>query len=219
MDKNELEKSIRCITHEINNGLSICDVYTRIVRKTLEKDNYQNRSVTNALNCIEQSLKLIGSEITLLRSFNPKNFHNVQLNSLIEDAAELSSAYIKDQKIEFVIKLAEDVTVIADECKLKAVLINLFKNGIEAIKESGYIYAETKKLNDKIQINIGNTGAKISSSTAEKIFQESYTTKKSGSGIGLYMCKQSVEEIGGTIQLLSSTAKKTVFSIELPIIG
>ena len=219
MDNNSVEQNIRNISHEINNGLSICEVYTQIVRKTLEKENYRNQSVANALNCIEQSIKIIGSEISLLRSINSERSEVTRLNEMINEAIKLSSAYIKDKKIEFVVDLGEDVLINTDICRFKAVLINLFKNAVEAISESGYIFVETRLAGEKVLINIGNSGAKISKTNAEKMFTKSFTTKKSGSGIGLFMCKETVENYGGTIKLLSSTSKKTVFQIEMPIQG
>lgn len=220
MDSNSVEQNIRNISHEINNGLSICEVYTQIVRKTLEKENYRNYSVANALNCIEQSIKIIGSEISLLRSIKSERAEVTRLNELINEAIKLSSAYIKDKKIEFVVDLGEDVFINTDVCRFKAALINLFKNGIEAISEdNGYIFVETRAEGEKVLINIGNSGAKISKSNAEKMFTKSFTTKKTGSGIGLSMCKETIESYGGTIKLLSSSSKKTVFQIEMPCKG
>ena len=124
-------------------------------------------------------------------------------------------AYIRDKNIQFKTDLGEDVLLYVDECKFKAVLINLFKNGIEAIKEKGFIYTQTEKKEDKILINIGNNGNKITS--PEKLFTPLFTTKRTGSGIGLYMCRQTIEEMQGRIKLLSSTSKKTIFQIELPL--
>ena len=219
MDNNSVEQNIRNISHEINNGLSICEVYTQIVRKTLEKENYRNRSVANALNCIEQSIKIIGSEISLLRSIKSECVEVTRLNELINESIKLSSAYIKDKKIEFVVDLGKDVLISIDICRFKAVLINLFKNGIEAISGEGYIFVETLLAGEKVLINIGNNGAKISKANAEKMFTKSFTTKKTGSGIGLSMCKETIENYGGTIKLLSSTSKKTVFQIEMPMQG
>ena len=219
MDNNSVEQNIRNISHEINNGLSICEVYTQIVRKTLEKENYRNRSVANALNCIEQSIKIIGSEISLLRSIKSERVEVTRLNELINESIKLSSAYIKDKKIEFVVDLGKDVLISIDICRFKAVLINLFKNGIEAISGEGYIFVETLLAGEKVLINIGNNGAKISNANAEKMFTKSFTTKKTGSGIGLSMCKETIENYGGTIKLLSSTSKKTVFQIEMPMQG
>lgn len=215
MNSNSVEKNIRCISHEINNSLSICDIYTGIIRKTLEKENYSNTTVFNALNCVEQSLKIINGEMTVLRSIKSENLQQVSLNCMINDTINLSMAYIRDKNIQFKTDLGEDVLLYADECKFKAVLINLFKNGIEAIKEKGFIYTQTEKKEDKILINIGNTGNKITS--PEKLFTPLFTTKRTGSGIGLYMCRQTIEEMQGRIKLLSSTSKKTIFQIELPL--
>lgn len=215
MNSDSVEKNIRYISHEINNSLSICDIYTKIIRKTLEKENYSNSAVFNALNCVEQSLKIINGEMMVLRAIKPENLQQVSLNCTINDTINLSSAYIRDKNIEFVRETGEDALICVDECRFKAVLINLFKNGIEAIKEKGIISVQTEKKEDKILINIGNTGAKITS--PEKIFTPLYTTKKTGTGVGLHMCRQTIEEMQGQIKLLYSTTKKTMFQIEFPL--
>ena len=60
----------RCIVHELRNHLSICDLYTQIIRRNLEQDGVENQSIDNALNCITKSLKIMNNSLLDLKSLN-----------------------------------------------------------------------------------------------------------------------------------------------------
>ena len=60
----------RCVAHEIRNHVSICEMYSEIIKKNLEKDNYANNSVNNAIECIKKSLRIISTTLIDLKSIN-----------------------------------------------------------------------------------------------------------------------------------------------------
>ena len=58
---NLIQLQTRCVAHEIRNHISICDMYTEIIKKHLERADIQNESITNAIDCIKKSLKIMGT--------------------------------------------------------------------------------------------------------------------------------------------------------------
>ena len=64
----DLNQQIRCVSHEIRNHLSICDMYSQIIKRNLEKDGVNNSSIENALNCIQKSIQIIGTNLLDLKS-------------------------------------------------------------------------------------------------------------------------------------------------------
>ena len=95
----DLTHQIRCVSHEIRNHLSVCDMYTQIIRKNLAKSGIINPSVENALDCIQQSVKIIESNLLDLKSLNRNNLKTVDLQKTVALGVELSKAYIIDKEI------------------------------------------------------------------------------------------------------------------------
>lgn len=217
LTEQELQQQIRFIVHEIRNQLSVGDVYCEIIRKHLDNLNIKNDSIERALSCIQKSSKLIGNSLIDLRAVNNFNpaFHNI--NDLITESIDLAKVYVYDKNITFSAELAENCSVFVDDKKLLACLINILKNAVEAIETSGFVKVKTEMSDKTLKILISNNGKQITASDEKEIFQDGFTTKKTGSGIGLYLCKKAFEEHGGSLRLVKSDKKKTEFEIVLPL--
>ena len=67
---NLIYEQSRCVAHEIRNHLSICEIYTQIIKKNLEQEGIDNKSIDNAINCISKSLKIMNNSLLDLKSLN-----------------------------------------------------------------------------------------------------------------------------------------------------
>ena len=217
MHQTQLQEQIRHVSHEIRNQLSICDVYSEILKKHLGKENIENPSINNAINCIQRALKLIGNDLIDLKSFDNIVPHIIDSKKLLEETIELAKVYIQDKNIEIIAHLESDIYIYADENKFQGCIINIIKNAIEAIETNGTVKIESEKFGNNLSIKIFNNGAPIPPDKQTEIFNQGFTTKKTGSGIGLYLCKKNLELQGGTIRLVLSTKEKTEFEINIPI--
>ena len=137
--QDELQNQIRCVSHEIRNHLSICDMYSQIIKKNLEKSGIENSSINNALECIQKSVQIIGSNLLELKSLNSTPEQIVDFNNIISRGLEMSKAYVIDKEIEFNIFIKNSANILVDENRFLAVLVNIIKNGIEAIEIRGKI--------------------------------------------------------------------------------
>ncbi len=213
-----LQEQSRCIAHEIRNQVSICDVYCEIIKKHLEKDGIKNESIKKAADCIQKSVKIINNSLIELKSAGSYSPQNCRINSLIEQSINLSKVYIHDKKIEIINVLKDDGLINIDENKFLACIINLIKNAIEAIENKGEIIINCEIKNSTAEITISNNGKPISQAEQKTIFNEGFTTKKTGSGLGLYICKNNLNAQGANLELAQSTPKKTEFKITIPVI-
>ena len=102
---------------------------------------------------------------------------------------------------------------------MKQVIVNLIKNSIEAKddKRKLKIITTVKKLKDKIQIKIEDTGTGISKENLDKIYKVFYTTKEHGTGIGVALSKEIIEQHHGSINYQSQVGKGTKVTILLPL--
>ncbi|MCM1339535.1 MAG: hypothetical protein NC191_07695, partial [Muribaculaceae bacterium] len=101
ISQEELQNQIRYVSHEIRNHLSICDMYTQIIKKNIEKAGIKNDSTENAIECIQKSVQIIGANLLELKSLNSEVLHILDFKNIIEQSAELAKAYIIDKDIEF----------------------------------------------------------------------------------------------------------------------
>lgn len=216
--KNDILKSqARCISHEIRNQISICDVYCEIIRKHLEKNNVSIPSVDNALNCIQKSAKMVNNSLLDLKSLSNYEYKTVDLNNLILQGIELSKVYVHEKEIEILFNSSQNCLISVDENKFLACIINLIKNAIEAIEEKGLIKIENGLFKNFASIKISNTGEKIPEELAKNIFEEGLTTKSYGSGLGLFICKNNLKSMNADLNLIKSTEKSTEFEITIPV--
>lgn len=213
-----IKEQSRCIAHEMRNHISICELYTQIIKKNLEKEGIQNTSLNNALNCINKSLKIMSNSLLDLKSLDNFNLKKVNIKKVLEEGIKLATAYITDKKIKITSNINIDAEVFIDENKFLACIVNIIKNAIEAIKIEGKINVSLEIEGDYIQIKISNDGEPISQEKQKSIFEEGFTTKPTGSGLGLHICANNLKAQNATLKLTKSTTEITEFEIILPIV-
>ena len=212
-----IKEQSRCIAHEMRNHISICELYTQIIKKNLEKEGIQNTSLNNALNCINKSLKIMSNSLLDLKSLDNFNLKKVNIKKILEEGIKLATAYISDKKIKITSNINIDAEVFIDENKFLACIVNIIKNAIEAIKKEGKINVSLEIEGDYIHIKISNNGEPISQEKQKSIFEEGFTTKPTGSGLGLHICANNLKAQNATLKLTKSTDENTEFEIVLPI--
>ena len=223
IDSDYAQKKSRIIAHEIKNQLSICDLYSEIIRKQSESGNIEG--IQNSLKSINKALKLANNSLYSLKTKEISKLEMLSIKELIDNAVELSQVYLESKNIEFQVEVEEDFFVKADFDKLIAVIINLVKNASEAfgvddenvLKNDKYIKIKTEKDEDTAYIYVSNNAEGIKE--PEKIFNEGFTTKFVGTGLGLWICKKSIEEMYGELELSRTTDDYTEFTIKIGLGG
>ena len=212
---NYLTKKSRYISHEVKNQLSICDLYSGIIKRYCSNNEINDSTINNALDCISKSIKISGNTLTQLKSLNSKELKLYKTNKLIETSAELSKAYLENRNIELILENKIEEEIFVDETLFTSTVINLVKNACEAFDDfeskDNWIKISTSIENDNVIIQVSNNAKPILE--PEKIFEEGMTTKSTGSGLGLYICKQNTEEQCGQLNLIKSDEDSTIFEL------
>lgn len=212
---NTITKKARYISHEIKNQLSICDLYSGIIKKFCEYNNINEKTINNAVECIDKSVKITGYTLNQLKSLNSKELKLYKTNKLIDTAVNLAGAYLENRNIELIVNNNVEDEIFVDKTLFISTIINLVKNACEAFDDTeekgNKIEVQTKIDNDSVLIHIINNAKPISN--PEKIFDEGMTTKPTGSGLGLFICKKYTEEQCGQIKLLKSDEDSTIFEL------
>lgn len=207
------------IAHEMRNLLSICNLYSSIIDKHAEKitieDANARESIINARNCIKKSMQMLGNLLLDFKSLKGSDLKEHDLKNLVITALKMARIYANGKDILFEYVIPETATILIDEDKLLAVLINLVKNAVESIEEKGKIVIKTEVGEENVKITVSNDGKPISKEIQEKICEEGFTTKVTGTGLGLAICKENLASQFGQLQLKKSDETSTEFEVTI----
>ena len=213
LSSRELEswtKLIRVLTHEImNNVAPITSLSETLSHKADDSEIKEGLSVINSTG--KQLLNFVDNyrRITLIPTPQPKLFY---VKPFLERMVTISSEYSKDSNINLYIPVS-DLLLYADESLIAHVVTNLLKNAVEAGATAISISAYTTP-DDSIFIDISNNGKPIPDDEAQQIFVPFFTTKPTGSGIGLSISRQIMKQSGGSLELIKSDTTSTLFRLK-----
>ena len=209
------------IAHEIKNPLTPMklniQLLERVVNTNPEKAQKMVKRVSNTL--IEQidSLAHIASEFSNFAKMPTANKELLNLNELVSNAYNL---FKEEENVQLFLDMTDNECIIfADKTQIMRVLNNLLKNAIQAIPDDqpGIIKVQLTATSTTTILKISDNGCGIPTAQEDDIFVPNFTTKSSGTGIGLAMSKTIVEMVQGDIYFESIEGKGTDFYVELPL--
>ncbi len=220
------------IAHEINSPLQGITALLSVIRMGYEKDE----DLLNKLDLIKNAFVSIRNTVRNLIDLNRPGKEKKQpmdVNQVIEDTVALMSGHLKKNMVDVKLNLAATTTQIkASPQQIGQVIMNLVNNAVEAIVAApdfeeklkkfssigGEIVIDTSIQDEKIIINLSDSGPGISNSDLEYIFDPFFTRKKiMGLGVGLSICYGIIEDHQGTITAENSPDGGVVFTISLPL--
>ncbi|MBI4777703.1 PAS domain S-box protein [Candidatus Desantisbacteria bacterium] len=205
--------------HEIRNPLQIVNngLYLLKKRSGIVDDDLACRNVLRMENAISRASGFIEDLLNFSKPLEIKRAM-MNINQLIKEAIDdMPGTILFD--VELIQSLAANLPDIsADSEKLKEVVINIVKNGVESMTDSRIKRLEIQSSMDEefVKLTIKDTGKGIPEENFKKIFDSFYTTKGKGVGLGLSICCSFVEAHGGRIAVTSKVGKGTTFTILLP---
>ncbi|RYD79767.1 MAG: HAMP domain-containing protein, partial [Sphingobacteriales bacterium] len=211
------------VAHEIKNPLTPLKLGVQLLEKSWkEKDpNFELKFNKFSKSFIEQidSLSKIASEFSNFAKMPDTKLEQIPILPVIEQAREVFKS-AEDVEINVVNRSEINLHIQADRDQLLRTFNNLFKNAIEANEEGRVciINVLTYHDNKNACIEIKDNGKGIPTVLHDKIFVPNFTTKTSGTGLGLAFVKQAVENAGGNISFTSVMGKGTTFYLNFPLI-
>ncbi|MDX1957311.1 MAG: HAMP domain-containing sensor histidine kinase [Leptospiraceae bacterium] len=210
------------IAHELNNPLTGISLTLQNLKSNIGK--YDLRFILQRLDIINDDLQKASNIVSDIMSFARQEKIKVTYSSIVESIQKarltverLYPALCESVVWEFICE--EDILFYYNSEKIERLLINLFRNSLQAIDyRNGKISIEIKKKKNNCQLIIQDNGGGISKEISDKIFDPFFTNKKNGegTGLGLSISHSIVQEHGGRIQV-KSFDDKTRFIISLPM--
>jgi signal transduction histidine kinase len=198
------------ITHDMRNPLTVIINYSMMIKKN-SKNKLDKKSL-DQLSLIEDEARkmyhLIEDVLNYVK-LPPLKLQNYSLHDIIKKVIERMQ--VSDDVEIHLPKNNPNITCDID--KLEVVFVNLITNSIQAMNESGAITISAKEDKNSITIEFEDTGPGIADENLSKVFEPLFTTKETGTGLGLASCKNIVERHRGTITVKNNP---TTFTITLP---
>ena len=206
------------VSHEIKNPLNSIMLNSDILAmKCKDEKGYTDKILADA----ERIKDIIDNTLNFSRFDDEQSIKEVNLNSFMADVQLYAERTIlKWTDIPLMTDVAEELGVIsANPVHLEQILLNLIRNAVEAVEESESPMLWLRAVRDggEVIISITDNGKGMPEQIKEMVFNEFYTTKATGTGIGLYIVKELAGKYNGKIELESEQGHGTTFTITLPL--
>ncbi|KPJ89203.1 MAG: hypothetical protein AMS17_02850 [Spirochaetes bacterium DG_61] len=211
------------VAHEIKNPLASIDIHIQLMNREIQKfDQEKVKNMKNLIAIVKEEIDRLNSIVQdFLFAVRPMNMNlsPENINDILQELVDFLKYELEEADIRIVLELDEDLpTVMVDVKYIKQAFINIIKNSIEAIHDSGEIHIKTEEeTGGDVVVHIEDTGEGIPESIMGKIFEPYFTTRKSGTGLGLVIVYKIIKELGGDIKINSREGEGTSFSVKLPV--
>ena len=203
------------ISHEIKNPLMMIGGFANQLFRNM-KEEKAKKKLRIIIDEVKRLEKLLAS-IKEYYSPPPPTKNKINISKMLKDISSLIKGECKERGIELNINIAYDeLYVIGNEEKLKQVIINILRNGMDAMRNGGKLYLSSHSSGNNVEIRITDTGRGIPEKIQDKIFMPFFTTKSFGSGLGLGISKKIIEDHNGSLTFETKQGKGTTFIVKLP---
>lgn len=198
------------ITHDMRNPLTVIINYATMVRKNAK--NKLDKKSLDQLELIEDEARKMYHQIEDVLNYVKLPPLKLQTHSLHDVLKKVIERVHIGDDVEINLPKTNPL-ITCDIDKMEIVFVNLITNAIEAMNKSGTISINVSENKDTITIEIEDSGPGINQENIEKIFEPLFTTKTTGTGLGLASCKNIIDRHQGTISVKNNP---TIFTIRLP---
>jgi len=210
------------IAHQLRNPLTSVQLYIQLLEEDLRK------AEAGAPEEAFELVALVLKELKLLVEITDNYLQYARLPEVERSPLDVNRAvgelvrFLKPEcsrrGIHLTTRFAPSVpTVLADRRLVRLAMINILKNAVEAMEEGGRLRVATAHENGAVEVRVSDTGGGILESELDRIFEPFYTTKDSGSGLGLALSRQIIEKHGGSLACQSLPGVGTTFVVKLPV--
>lgn len=204
------------ITHEIRNPMAVVRGFLQLMREKSSDDLDSYYQIV--LEELDRANSIINDFLSLAQS-RISDKEKVLLHRIIEEVSPLlwADANLRGQSVE--LKLNASIHELdLNVREIKQLILNLGRNGMEAMGPKGVLTLETHSTQDKVELIVRDRGIGMSESQREMLFSPFFTTKREGTGLGLSLCLGIVERHNGKINVESVEGEGTVFTISFPLV-
>jgi len=205
------------VAHEVRNPLGGIQGFASLLKRDLPDDHPSQRLVDKIIIGVENLDRSVTSLLTYAReiSLSPRT---VEVKSFLDDVVSYFVADINHDAGKYEVSVSSSPDGLSwrfDPEQLRQAVVNLLQNAVQAMPEGGRVEVDAHAT-DRLHISVRDEGPGIESDTLERIFAPFFTTKESGTGLGLATVKKIAEAHRGSVDVESRIGHGTVFALKLP---
>jgi signal transduction histidine kinase len=209
------------VAHEIGNPLNSLHIHLQLMERKVRKlDGKLKQELQEAIAISRAEITRLDSIVTqFLQAIRPSKpvLHPENVNSIVEEALRFFAPEIADRDIVVEPELRPDLPLIElDRDQIKQAFYNVIKNSFEAMKRRGILRIRTDMDGTHVSVSFTDTGGGMSAESLSRVFEPYFTTKTTGSGLGLLIVRRIVREHGGEMAIESNEGKGLTLTIRLP---
>jgi two-component system, sporulation sensor kinase E len=211
------------VAHEIGNPLNSLNIHLQLIERQARKlDGAERGELQESVEIARSEINRLDSIITqFLRAIRPTRpqLRPENINSIVEEAVRFFAPEIKNREIVVEQELRSNLPMLElDRDQMKQAFYNVIKNSFEAMKSRGILRIRTDMDESHVIVRFTDTGGGISAPNLSRIFEPYFTTKTSGTGLGLLIVRRIVREHGGEMGIESSEGQGLTLTIRLPYV-
>ncbi len=212
------------VAHEIGNPLNSLHIHLQLMERKVKKLRAaeDKRELQESIDIARAEINRLDSIVSqFLRAIRPSKpqLQPEDVNAIVQEAIRFFRPEIKDRDIVVETELRSDLPLLElDRDQMKQVFYNAIKNSFEAMKRRGILRIRTDRDETHVKISFTDTGGGISAQDLSRVFEPYFTTKATGSGLGLLIVRRIVREHGGELAIESSEGKGLTLTIRLPFL-
>jgi signal transduction histidine kinase len=209
------------VAHEIGNPLNSLHIHLQLMERKVRKLKSEARhELQESVDVARAEIGRLDSIVTqFLRAIRPSKpqLHPENVNAIVDEAVRFFAPEIQDRDVVVEQELRSDLPLLQlDRDQIKQALYNVIKNSLEAMKRRGILRIRTDMDDAHVLISFIDTGGGMSPENLSRVFEPYFTTKSSGTGLGLLIVRRIVREHGGELSIESSQGKGITLTIRLP---
>lgn len=214
------------IAHELNQPLMAVANYAQAALRRVRSDEWSREELTKCLEKTSHQALLAGEIIKRLRrlvSKSPPEQAETNLNDTIRDVVEMVRTEAEGREVHVQLELPEELPLVrADRIQLQQVMLNLVRNGFEAMhgtpSEDRCLTVESRRIDqDSVAVCVRDAGEGCESRQLDRLFEPFFTTKEQGLGMGLSISRSIIESHGGRLTAQPNATRGLTFQFTLPI--
>lgn len=209
------------VAHEIGNPLNSLHIHLQLMQRKVRKldadvrDELQE-SIDIARSEISRLDSIVSQFLKAIRPSRPQ-LHPENVNAIVEAAVRFFAPEIEDRDIVVEQELHSGLPPLElDRDQVKQAFYNVIKNSFEAMKRRGILRIRTDMDTRHVLVSFTDTGGGMSAESLSRVFEPYYTTKTTGSGLGLLIVRRIVREHGGELAIESSEGKGLTLTLRFP---
>ncbi|WP_026690380.1 sensor histidine kinase [Alteribacter aurantiacus] len=206
------------VAHEVRNPMTVARGFIQLLHSNANLTENEKKYMQLTMSEIDRAQMIISDYLSLAKPKDAK-LQTINVAFTLDKVRHTIQAYALMNNVSVFLDVPSNLKIKGDESELTQVVLNLGKNGIEAMPRGGKLFLSAVHTGQHIRIKIADTGSGMTKEEVQQLGNAYYSTKEKGTGLGLMVSFSIIRSWGGHIQVNSKLGEGTEFVIQLPVVS